>query len=106
MDTRGRFASEKRVSEPRRAGRNSPHRRWAAPASVRFATGIVTLRHAHSGGYDDHAGMSFQARCPQCVFVSRQLGQRMPCLLHVSLRPRADTEPAATISIVDYDEPY
>ena len=42
--------------------------------------------------------MSFEARCPQCLFVSRQLGQPTPCLLHV-----ADSSVAAP---TDYDEPY
>jgi hypothetical protein len=45
--------------------------------------------------------MSLEARCPQCLFVSRQLGQPTPCLLHVSL-----DEPQAAGSEVDYDEPY
>lgn len=47
--------------------------------------------------------MPFEARCPQCLFVSRQLGQPTPCLLHVSLaggpEPMAEEQP-------DYDEPY
>jgi hypothetical protein len=52
--------------------------------------------------------MSFQAQCPQCLFVSRQLGQPIPCLLHVTLAasaelPQAAPEPAAEC---DYDEPY
>ncbi|SRR6266851_9713332 len=54
--------------------------------------------------------MSFEARCPQCLFVSRQLGQPTPCLLHVSLTD--DIEPAIlaahdrTVEHEDYDEPY
>jgi hypothetical protein len=59
--------------------------------------------------------MSFEPRCPQCLFVSRELGQPTPCLLHVSLVPieRAETEldsdPVATSEnspSQDYDEPY
>jgi hypothetical protein len=55
--------------------------------------------------------MSFEARCPQCLFVSRQLGQPTPCLLHVSLAYELDQEapeearPAET-QVTDYDEPY
>ena len=55
--------------------------------------------------------MSFEARCPQCVFVTRQLGQSTPCLLHVSLpdEPECesieDIEPV-TAQGVEYDEPY
>jgi hypothetical protein len=47
--------------------------------------------------------MFSEARCPQCMFVSRQLGQPTPCLLHVSLvsDPVPNPEPAG-----DYDEPY
>ena len=54
--------------------------------------------------------MSFEARCPQCLFLSRQLGRVTPCLLHLvpvqeeactDLEPKtsAQSEPA-------YDEPY
>ena len=52
--------------------------------------------------------MSFEARCPQCLFVSRQLGQPTPCLLHVALAaPLVPAEPDATPAPVgDYDEPY
>jgi hypothetical protein len=56
--------------------------------------------------------MSFDDRCPQCVFVSRQIGQSTPCLLHVSLAVPGDRDaadetsaPAATSS-EDYDEPF
>jgi hypothetical protein len=54
--------------------------------------------------------MSFEARCPQCLFVSRQLGQPTPCLLHVSLSAEmeaasATAEPAPILT-VDYDEPF
>ena len=67
-------------------------------------------------GADDDRGMSLDRRCPQCAFVSRQLGQATPCPPpHVSLaphpdadlgrvedaRPHADAEPLS-----DYDEPY
>src|SRR3954452_1263669 len=34
---------------------------------------------------DDDPGMSFEARCPQCVFLTSQVGRPTPCLLHVSL---------------------
>lgn len=47
--------------------------------------------------------MSNEARCPQCLFVSRQLGQPTPCLLHVSVA--CDPVPSATQK-PDYDEPY
>jgi hypothetical protein len=56
--------------------------------------------------------MSHEARCPQCVFVSRQLGAPTPCLLHVSLVSDADVEPHAVsdtnvaTAAQDYDEPY
>jgi hypothetical protein len=54
--------------------------------------------------------MSFEARCPQCVFVSRQLGQPTPCLLHVSQVSETETGAATPSSTVaadaDYDEPY
>jgi hypothetical protein len=55
--------------------------------------------------------MSFDARCPQCVFVSRQLGQSTPCLLHVSLtvpaeRTVADEAGESVASSQDYDEPF
>jgi len=55
--------------------------------------------------------MSFEAQCPQCMFVSRQLMQPTPCLLHVSPDFQAEQlatrkpAPASTISS-DYDEPY
>jgi hypothetical protein len=57
--------------------------------------------------------MSFEARCPQCLFVSSQLGQPTPCLLHVSLA--SDSEPTDLCvdeptldpsTTEDYDEPY
>jgi hypothetical protein len=55
--------------------------------------------------------MSHEARCPQCVFVSRQLGAPTPCLLHVSLVSETDAELRAasdTVATADegYDEPY
>jgi hypothetical protein len=57
--------------------------------------------------------MSFEARCPQCVFVSRQLGQLTPCLLHVTLATEAEAQsptPSDTVAPVAeaevYDEPY
>lgn len=54
--------------------------------------------------------MSFEARCPQCLFVTQQLGRSTPCLLHVSLptelrgEPTLDLEPVAQGA--EYDEPY
>ena len=48
--------------------------------------------------------MSFEARCPQCLFVSRQLGQPTPCLLHVSAPCEAET--TSLEEELDYDEPY
>jgi hypothetical protein len=55
--------------------------------------------------------MSFEARCPQCLFVSQQLGEPMPCLLHVAPASEAETQPIARTEPVmargpDYDEPY
>ena len=55
--------------------------------------------------------MSFEARCPQCLFVSRQLGQPTPCLLHVSLACESEAANVATAetdqhTVDDYDEPY
>jgi hypothetical protein len=56
--------------------------------------------------------MSFEARCPQCRFVTQQLGQPTPCLLHVSLMSEADAQ-QPTVSATEgtehsegYDEPY
>ena len=53
--------------------------------------------------------MSLEARCPQCLFVSRQLGAPTPCLLHVSLaglnEPAVAKDPVPQLS-EDYDEPY
>ena len=55
--------------------------------------------------------MSFEARCPQCLFVTHQLGRPTPCLLHVSLAHQPDLEPRADVTrtasvAIDYDEPY
>src|SRR5690349_10998108 len=54
--------------------------------------------------------MPIEARCPQCLFVSRQLGQPTPCLLHVSLaadaEPDQPAQPVAPDTVADYDEPY
>jgi hypothetical protein len=47
---------------------------------------------------------SFEARCPQCLFVSKQLGQLTPCLLHAEVDLGGLDTPAD--SGVDYDEPY
>jgi hypothetical protein len=55
--------------------------------------------------------MSFEARCPQCLFVTQQLGQSTPCLLHVSLltapecEQTRDLEPEIT-EPAECDEPY
>ena len=53
--------------------------------------------------------MSFEAQCPQCMFVSRQLMQPTPCLLHVSpdlqSEQLAASKPATTVR-EEYDEPY
>ena len=53
--------------------------------------------------------MSFETRCPQCVFLSRHLGRLTPCLLHVGTpvaiqAPAADAEPVVVEH--EYDEPY
>jgi hypothetical protein len=56
----------------------------------------------------DDLDMSFEPRCPQCLFVSRELGQPTPCLLHVSLgvyEPTAEL-PTETSLSQGYDEPY
>jgi hypothetical protein len=54
--------------------------------------------------------MSFEAQCPQCMFVSRRLMQPTPCLLHVSPDFQAEqlvtTSEAAPNLSADYDEPY
>jgi len=61
--------------------------------------------------WDDDWSMSFEARCPQCVFVTQQLGESTPCLLHVAhsseaeYQPTVEREPALAQG-ADYDEPY
>jgi hypothetical protein len=51
--------------------------------------------------------MSFQAQCPQCLFVSRQLGQPIPCLLHVALEAPVEPHMLEQVEpVADYDEPY
>jgi hypothetical protein len=55
--------------------------------------------------------MSFEARCPQCVFVTQQLGRSTPCLLHVSLQSEPECELIPDLEPVlaggaEYDEPY
>ncbi|MDQ6672200.1 MAG: hypothetical protein M3069_15900 [Chloroflexota bacterium] len=53
--------------------------------------------------------MSFEAQCPQCMFVSRQLTQPTPCLLHVSLDSQTEQLAASTVALTvsgEYDEPY
>jgi hypothetical protein len=56
--------------------------------------------------------MFFEARCPQCRFVSQQLGRPTPCLLHVSVSPETDLADDIVVDLVpqssraDYDEPY
>ena len=55
--------------------------------------------------------MAFEPRCPQCLFVSRELGEATPCLLHVSAPMTEDAgaqleaDPISHVS-ADYDEPY
>jgi hypothetical protein len=49
--------------------------------------------------------MSFEARCPQCLFISGQLGKRTPCLLHLSVAFDAPGEPTKKVD-VEYDQPY
>jgi len=53
--------------------------------------------------------MSFETQCPQCMFVSRQLMQPTPCLLHVSPDLRSEqlvaSKPASNVRD-EYDEPY
>jgi hypothetical protein len=54
--------------------------------------------------------MSFEARCPQCLFVTQQLGQSTPCLLHVSLPTEPECAPPLDLESVaqgaEYDEPF
>jgi hypothetical protein len=53
--------------------------------------------------------MSFETRCPQCLFISSQLAQRTPCLLHVSVGFDVQPPVAVKRSVspeLDYDEPY
>jgi hypothetical protein len=47
--------------------------------------------------------MSFETRCPQCVFLSRHLGRLTPCLLHVGTPVATQAQPAEA---EPYDEPY
>ena|SRR5712671_7817389 len=53
--------------------------------------------------------MSFEVRCPQCQFISNQLGQRTPCLLHVAAafdsKSPVPTQLTPSLSM-EYDEPY
>lgn len=59
--------------------------------------------------------MSFEARCPQCQFLTQQTGQATPCLLHVSVVPEVQAqalaeaeaaERSASLAQESYDEPY
>src|SRR3979490_1673630 len=53
--------------------------------------------------------MSFEARCPQCLFISSQLGKRMACLLHLSvaLEPQVLASRELTEKVGgEYDEAY
>jgi hypothetical protein len=54
--------------------------------------------------------MSYEARCPQCEFVTHQLGHPTPCLLHITL-PSDDSLARLEVEqsleqTTDYDEPY
>jgi hypothetical protein len=74
-----------------------------------LASAVIETRAARARGVrTDSWGMSLDHRCPQCAFVSRQLGQPTPCLLHVSLAPEAaGTDPVeAPTPPAEYDEPY
>ena len=53
--------------------------------------------------------MSFEARCPQCLFLTRQLLQPTPCLLHVDLAVASEApvdQESASQPEASYDEPY
>jgi hypothetical protein len=52
--------------------------------------------------------MSFESRCPQCVFLSRHLGRLTPCLLHVGSADAPPPSAHAERATVEraYDEPY
>ena len=64
--------------------------------------------------------MSFEARCPQCLFLTRQLGTATACLLHVSLPVHDEQDEARSAAAGsddahpdqdapradEYDEPY
>ena len=51
--------------------------------------------------------MPIEGRCPQCLFLTHQLGQPTPCLLHVSLSAEVEGEVEPTpAQDLDYDEPY
>lgn len=60
--------------------------------------------------------MSFEARCPQCQFLTKQTGQATPCLLHVSVVPEVQAQALAEAEAAErsaslaaqesYDEPY
>ena len=60
--------------------------------------------------------MSFEARCPQCQFLTQQTGQATPCLLHVSVVPEVQAQALAEAEAAErsaelaaegaYDEPY
>jgi len=53
--------------------------------------------------------MSIEARCPQCMFISSQLGERTPCLLHVSVSFGSQAPLAIESEAnagAEYDEPF
>jgi hypothetical protein len=51
--------------------------------------------------------MSLDGRCPQCLFVTHQLGRPTPCLLHVALAASVPEAEACDQKVRDdYDEPY
>ena len=50
--------------------------------------------------------MSFESRCPQCVFLSRHLGRLTPCLLHVGTAAAQSPAAEATRPSVDRPGPF
>ena len=58
--------------------------------------------------------MSSDAACPQCRFLTRQLGRVTACLLHITLASEAENVQPGDLALdaaeqpgpTDYDEPY